>query len=388
MESLNCQKHLFSLPSDVHYLNCATMSPNLRAVEEAGIRGILRKSKPYEITQEHFFDEVQVAKGLFAQLINCPDPDRIAVVPSVSYGMATVARNLAAKPGLKPMQEIVLIEEEFPSDVYAWDAVCADKQLIINTVSAPASWQNRGATWNQKVLEAIGPRTCMVVLPHVHWTDGTRFDLVAIAQKARSVGALMVIDGTQSVGALPFDVQSVRPDALVCGGYKCMMGGYSLGLAYYGEYFDTGSPIEQGWMSRQGSENFRTLVDYQPNYRPKAYRFSVGEQSNFVLMPMLIAALKQLLDWTPERIQAYTEALCGEALAQLKAQGYWVEDAAYRSHHLFGLRAPAGTDLRVVQQRLQERKVYVSLRGDAIRVSPHVYNDTHDLAALLDGLLG
>lgn len=364
------------------------MSPNLKAVEEAGIRGILRKSRPFEITQEHFFEEVIVLKQLFAQLIGCKDPERIAIVPSVSYGMATVALNLAAKPNLKPLQEIVMVQGEFPSDVYAWDGVCASKQLIIKTVQAPTEWERRGESWNERVLEAISERTCMVVVPHVHWTDGTKFDLVRIAQRARQVKALMVVDGTQSVGALPFDVQEIQPDALVCGGYKCMMGGYSLGVAYYGEYFDTGSPIEQSWMNRLRSDDFRSLVDYESHYRPKAYRYNVGEQSNFVLVPMLIAAIRQLLEWQPASVQAYTQHLCSVALEQLKKHGYWVEESAHRAHHLFGLRPPTGTDVQAIQKRLQERRVYVSLRGDSIRVSPHLYNDASDVEALVEGLLG
>lgn len=383
---LTCQKHLFSLPNEVHYLNCATMSPLLKSVEQAGIEGILRKARPYQITQETFFEEINVIKPLFSQLINCPDPERIAIIPSVSYGMATVAKNLAAKPALLPHQEIVVIHEEFPSDVYAWDSICAEKQLLIKTVMPPEVLENRGKLWNERILQALTHNTCMVVVPHVHWTDGTKFDLLAISKRAREVGALMVIDGTQSVGALPFDVQAVKPDALICAGYKSMMGGYSLGLAYYGEYFDTGSPIEQNWMNRVGSDQFRTLVDYQPYYRPKGFRFSMGEQSNFILLPMLITALKQLLAWTPEAVQAYTDTLVGEPIKTLKQLGYWTEHEDFRASHLFGIRTPAGIDIARIQQLLAERNIYVSLRGNAIRVSPNVYNDSGDMDAFVEVL--
>jgi selenocysteine lyase/cysteine desulfurase len=382
MNQLSCQKHLFSLPDNVHYLNCATMSPNLRSVEQAGIEGILRKSQPYQLSQERFFEEIPIVKQLFAQLINCPDPERIAIIPSVSYGMATVANNLVAKRG----QHILTIQDEFPSDIYAWDAVCAEKGLHLCTIPCPQILEDRAKHWNEHVLSAINQDTCMVVLPHTHWTDGTKFDLVSISKRAKEVGALMVVDGTQSVGALPFDLQTIQPDALVCAGYKFMMGPYSLGLAYYGEYFDTGLPIEQSWTNRIGSDNFRNLIDYQPNYRSKSYRFSVGEQSNFILLPMLIKALEQLLAWTPEGIQQYTTSLIQEPLTIAKNKGYWSENQTYRGSHLFGLQAPHRTDLSHIYTKLQAENIHISLRGNSIRVSPHVYNNQNDLDKLVEVL--
>lgn len=385
---LTCQKHLFSLPTDVHYLNCATMSPLPKSVEQAGYQGIQRKVLPYGLTQEKFFDEIQPLKQKFAQLINCPDPERIAIIPAVSYGMATVAKNLAAKPALLPGQHILTIQDEFPSDVYAWDAICAEKQLSVKTVGIPEGLENRATRWNERILESINHSTCMVVLPHIHWTDGTKFDLVAIAERARLYGALMVIDATQSVGALPLDIQAIQPDALVCASYKCMLGPYSIGLAYYGEYFDTGSPIEQSWMNRQGSDNFRNLIDYQANYRPKAWRYSVGEQSNFILMPMLSKALDLLLDLSPQGVQAYTQNLIKEPLETLKELGYWSENQEYRASHLFGLFAPTGTDIAKIQEKLLAKNIYVSLRGNVIRVSPSVYNDVEDMNALVEVLRG
>jgi len=124
----------------------------------------------------------------------------------------------------------------------------------------------------------------------VHWTDGTRFDLVAIGRAARRVGAAFVVDGTQSVGALPFDVREIQPDALVCAGYKWLLGPYAMGAAYFGPRYDAGDPIEENWITRRGSDDFQRLVAYQDEYAPGAIRYDVGERSNFILLPMFIAA--------------------------------------------------------------------------------------------------
>jgi selenocysteine lyase/cysteine desulfurase len=122
---------------------------------------------------------------------------------------------------------------------------------------------------------------------HIHWADGTLFDLVAIRKKAHSLGAKLIIDGTQSVGALPFSVQEIQPDALICAGYKWLMGPYSIGMAYYADSFNDGQPLEYNWINRLNSEDYSQLVNYQDSYKPKADKYSVGESSNFNLPPVV-----------------------------------------------------------------------------------------------------
>jgi selenocysteine lyase/cysteine desulfurase len=383
--TLLCQKHTFSLPDGIHYLNCATRSPLSKVAEQAGYEAIRRDVNPFGLRPDDFFSDAIRVRSLFSRLIHNPDPDRIAVIPSVSYGMAVVARNLANKPGIRVGQRIVLVGSEFPSDVYAWDRVCQELGLTITTVAMPDEFP-KGARWNERVLDAIGPDTALVIAPPIHWMYGVRFDLEAIGHRAREVGAWFAVDGTQAVGALPFDVSLVQPDALICAGYKWLMGPYSLGLAYFGPAFDDGIPLEEGWMNRLDSNQFHKLMDYQSVYRPKAYRYNVGEHSHFLQMPMLEAALTQLLDWQPERIQDYTEALMQDAWPALEQLGCRVEPvngSQGRSHHLVGLWLPEQADPMAIQHALQAEKVSISARGQALRIAPHVYNTPDDADALV-----
>jgi selenocysteine lyase/cysteine desulfurase len=379
-EALPSQRHLFSLPEDLHYLNGAYMSPLMHAVEAAGGAGLARKRVPTRITPQDFFSESSQARELFGKLVNA-DANRVAIIPAVSYGMATVARNMTVEPG----QSIVVTHEQFPSNVYPWRRL-QEQGVNVKTVRPPASFEGRGEGWNTRILEAIMPDTALVALGHVHWTDGTLFDLHAISRRAREVGAALVIDGTQSVGALPLDVQDIQPDALIVAGYKWLMGPYGLGFAYYGPRFDDGVPLEENWIARHGSEDFKRLVDYQDAYGPGALRYDVGERSNPILLPMLIAALEQLLVWTPERIQGYCANLIRGFLEEARALDCHVEVSAWRASHLFGLRLPESGSLIALQAALERHNVSVSVRGDAVRVSPHVYNDEADLNALLTAL--
>jgi len=375
---LSCQRDAFSLPADVHYLNCAYMSPLPQVVEEAGVKGMLRKRNPALLQPDDFFQESEEVRSLFAGLINAPEPSSIAILPSVSYGIGVAAQNTPVESG----QNIVLLHEQFPGNVYGWRRLAWENGAEIRMVR-PRDGEDRGRIWNERILEAIDPATGVVALAPVHWTDGTVFDLAAIGAKAREVGAALVVDGTQSIGALPFDVQALKPDALIVASYKWLLGPYSIGVGYFGSRYLDGLPLEETWIAREGSEDFKGLVDYRDGYQPGAVRFDVGERSNFILVPMLVAALRLLHEWRPERIQAYVRGLTRELLDEVRELGYTVEDDPYRTGHLFGIRMPEGLELDQVKGALDAENVSVSLRGSALRVAPHLFNDGEDMAALL-----
>ena len=376
---LPCQKEEFYLPSDFHYLNCAYLSPQARRVEAAGLSGLRKKRNPIDIRPEDFFRDSNRVRTLFARLIHA-DEQSIAIVGSVSYGIATIARNLR----VEPRQAIVVLHEQFPSNVYVWQRLAADRNARIVTVEPDS--KRRAKVWNERIIGAIDRDTAVVAVPNVHWTDGTIFDLEAISDRVRDVGAALVVDGTQSVGALDFDVRRIKPDALICAGYKWLFGPYSTGLAYFDEKYHEGVPLEENWITRRRSEEFSRLVDYEAAYQPGAVRFDVGERSNFILLPMLAAALEMVHEWQPQRIQEYCRALTFDLVREARELGYEIGGEDDRADHLFGIRVPEGSDHRLLREELEKRRVAVSLRGNAVRVSPHVYNDAHDVTALLDAL--
>ncbi len=376
---IDSQKHLFSLPDSVTYLNGAYMSPQLKSVETIGVECLKKKSLPYTIAPEDFFSQRTILKKRFAKLIDAPDYQNIAIIPSASYGIANVANNVKLKSG----DEIILVDEQFPSNVYEWKKIAKKQQAIIKIVKPPTGFKNRGKGWNEAILNEINPKTAVVAMPHVHWADGTLFDLMSIREKTRQVQSLLVIDGTQSVGALPFSVKEIQPDALVCAGYKWLMGPYSLGVAYYNDSFNDGEPIENNWVSRLHSEDFTQLTQYNDAYQPKADKYSMGESSNFIMVPMLIKAIEQLLEWQPKNIQEYCEEISTSAIEQLRAKNYFIEDDAYRANHLFGVYLPNDIDMKTIKQQLMERNIYVSYRGKAIRVASNLYNTKADFDAFL-----
>ncbi len=375
---LSNQRSKFSLSSDSIYLNCAYMSPMLKSVEKKGIEGMKGKRNPLLVKAEDFFKDTEKLRREFSKLIN-GEPGRIVLVPSVSYGLANVVKNIK----LTASDNIIVAVEQFPSNYYPWHCVHQDSGAKLKVIAPPDELVNRGKIWNERLLDAIDRQTKLVALGNVHWADGTLFNLKEIRRRTKDVGALLIIDGTQSVGAFPFDVKEIQPDALVCAGYKWLMGPYSLGLAYYGEYFDHGKPVEENWINRLHSEDFAGLVNYESNYQPGSLRYEVGEHSNFILLPMLLEALKQINQWKPKAIQQYCASITHKPIALLRESGFWAEEDKFRGHHLFGLRLPANVSVEKIKKALLKSKISVSFRGNAIRVSPHLYNSESDMMKLV-----
>ena len=375
---LTCQRHHFSLPDDFHYLNCAYMGPLPKVAERAGIEGLRAKRFPQAIDPEDFFRPADELRARFARLINAPEPNRVATVPSVSYAVSTIARNTGTGPG----RNVVIVHEQFPGNVYPWRRLVEERGGELRVVQ-PAGDAVRGEGWTERILDRIDGGTVAVAMGTVHWTDGTRFDLRAVRERTREVGAAMILDGTQTVGAVPVDVQELAPDALIVAAYKWLLGPYSLSLAWFGERYLDGVPLEETWIGRRDSENFAGLVDYIDEYQPGALRFDVGQRSNFALIPALSASIDLVLEWRPERVSDYCRALMADAFPRLRDLGLRIEDDRWRSPHLFGLGVPEGVDTDRLKDSLGRHRVGVSFRGTSVRVSPNVYNGPTDVTALV-----
>lgn len=369
------QRGLFEIPNEVTYLNCAYMSPLPRASREAGQAAVARKSHPWTISAQDFFNEAETARSLFADVIG-GDMDGIAIIPSASYGVSIAAANIPLRRG----QTIVLLEDQFPSNVYPWRDLAAQTGATIVTVPRPPDFD-----WTTALLEYIDERTGVVAIPHCHWTDGSLIDLSRVGARVRAVGAALVVDGAQSVGAYPFSVADVQPDFLVAVTYKWLLGPYSLGFLYAAPHRRRGKPLEPNWITRENSEDFAGLVEYRDTFQPGARRYDMGERANFALMPIAIASLRQILAWRVEEIAAALRDLTKYIEDEARRIGLDPVPSERRVGHLIGLRSNAALPSDM-GKTLAAAGVYVSQRGNAIRVSPHLYNTREECDRLFEVL--
>lgn len=368
---LSCQRDLFDIPEDIAYLNCAYMSPLLRSVREVGEKAVARKSQPWNIQSNDFFEDAETARGLFAQLIGA-ESDGVALIPAASYGISVAAANLPLAKG----QHVVLLDEQFPSNVYQWYEMAKRCGAVVDTVARPPD-----GDWTTVVLQQIDERTRIVAIPNCHWTDGSLIDIQQVRKHSREVGAALVIDATQSLGAYPLSVAEVQPDFLVTAAYKWLLGPYSLGFLYVAPEYREGTPIEFGWIGREGSEKFSQLVNYRSGFQPGARRFDMGERSNFILLPMAIRAMQQILSWGIAEIGTTLRELTTQIEHEAANLGFQTVAAHQRGGHMIGLRSPSGLPA-AISATLAEAKVFVSIRGQSIRVSPYVYNTQDDIERL------
>ncbi|MGZ5033991.1 MAG: aminotransferase class V-fold PLP-dependent enzyme [Usitatibacter sp.] len=376
MSALPSQRHLFDIPGDVAYFNCAYQGPQLNATCDRLLESARAKSHPWTVTPPDFFADADAIRRLFAELIG-GDADGYAIVPAVSYGIATAAR--AIEPTLRRGDEIMVVAEEFPSIVLAFRRVARETGATMVTIPTPAD-----GDWTAAMLRRMGAKVRVVAVSSCHWTNGARVDLQAIAKACREVGAALVVDGTQSVGAMPFAFAEIAPDFLAVAGYKWMLWPYGIGVLYVSPKWRDARPLEESWLARDNAADFAALVDYSDAYMPGARRFDVGEKCTAIL-PGAIAALEQVKSWGVDNIAQSLSRINSRIGSELARLGFRLPPDSQRCPHMFGAELPEGYSGDLVGA-LRERNIHISRRGSALRFSPHLHVNDHDVERLLKAL--
>ena len=376
MKLLPCQRDLFEIPPDVSYFDCATISPLLRGAWKASCDGLERELRPWSIGPTDFFEDADSVRALAAQLTHA-EPDDIALVPGATYGIAVAAANVPASKG----QEILMLAGQHTANAYSWRSVARDTGAALRVLERPDD-----GDWTARVLEAITPATAVAALPHVHSSDGSPLDLIVVAKELRAVGAALVVDATHSLGARQFDVRSIKPDFMVAGGYKWLLGPYGTGLLYASKERQDGRSIEEPGLNRSGSDNFQGNLAFLDSYLPGARRYDVAGKGNFGLLPGFRFALERINEWGAASIE-HTLTSMSSAIAQslCKHDLPDVMDVRASSHYVsveFAGPVPGG-----LIASLERAKVHASARGRWLRVTPHLYNSPEDVDRLLHTLV-
>ena len=251
----------------------------MRAAGEAALE---RRAWPWTISSDDWFSDVERLRALYGALVGA-DAEGVALVP---VDQLRLRRGGPQHRSWSRADGCWSSGREYPSGIYTWRAAARAADAHIRTVV-----RERGQTWTEAILDRLDESVSVVSVPNVHWTDGALIDLAAVSARSHEVGARLVIDGSQSAGAMPLDVGALRPDFVVSVGYKWLLGPFGVGYLYVAEEHRGGEPVEQNWIVRDGSEDFARLVDYRDGYQPGARRFDVGQRTKFELVPMAIAAL-------------------------------------------------------------------------------------------------
>ncbi|MBW1641373.1 MAG: aminotransferase class V-fold PLP-dependent enzyme [Deltaproteobacteria bacterium] len=377
MGSLTSQRHLFDIPEEVAYFNTAYYSPQLNESRDRLHDGVNTKSHPWERIPDNFFHDAETIRQLSSDIFG-GNSDGFAVIPAASYGISTAAR--AIEPTLQPGDQILVIAEEFPSNVLPWKRTALETGAEIITVSEPID-----GNWTQAILDRIINGVKVVAVSTCHWTNGLNIDLLPIGKACRDINAVLVVDATQTFAAMPFSIENVQPDFLIAAGYKWLLCSYGFGLLYVSERWRNARPLEETWLARDNAENFSALVKYSDTYMPGARRFDVGEKCTATILPGAVAALEQIKTWGVEEISNSLSLINKTIAVHLESLGFELPDESQRCPHMFGALLPKQYKGNLVSE-LARRNIYISQRGNALRFSPHLHVNDNDINRLLEAL--
>ncbi|WP_159096771.1 aminotransferase class V-fold PLP-dependent enzyme [Pseudovibrio sp. Alg231-02] len=377
MALISPQRHLFDIPPNIAYFNCSYNAPLLIGSKKALIEGAASKCWPWQRTPNEFFDDAEAFRRA-AYTAFGTSVDNFAIVPSASYGSATVARIL--EEHLSFGDEVIVLQEAFPSNYLPWLRLTQETGAKLVVIPTPDDYD-----WTRAVLNEINSRTKLIAVPNCHWTNGVLLDLNKISSAAKNVGSFLVLEVTQSLGANPIDIDSLEPDFLISAGYKWMLCPYGLSLFYADPKWHHARPLEETWLSREGAEDFENLVEYADQYQVGARRFEMGQKSIPSVLPGGIAALRQIGEWGVANIAETLRRTNRQISELLEMYGFQTIPEEVRSPNILGARLENGVPDTLISS-LAERNVYISKRGSSLRFAPYLHNTENDIDRLAEAL--
>jgi selenocysteine lyase/cysteine desulfurase len=376
---LASQRELFDVPRDVCYLNSASYSPLPRRTLEAGRAAVGRKGRPWTLDADFARGQHERARTAAARLINA-DPADIALIPSISYGVATAAKGLTIARGSR----VIVLENDHSSPVLEWHHRAEAQGFAVETVRQPDD-----GDWTAAVLADIersgAPPVGLASISSVHWSDGGLIDLEQVAAALRRHGARFLIDATQSAGVLPMDVKRLDPDFVLFPTYKWLIGPYGRAFIYVAKRHQDGIPLEQTAAARRNVRAENDVYFTDVGYVGDARRFDMGERDHFISLEMAAIGMEMVADWGAPAIAQRLAMLTGRIEDGVRSLGANVLERRVRAPHILCLGFADGMPKGLVEG-LAGDGVHVAARLGRMRVSPHVFNDEADTERFIAAL--
>jgi len=313
-----------------------------------------------------------------ASLLNA-QPDDIAVGSSVTELLGSLA--WAVAPGAD--SNVVGTAPSFPSTINPWQRVAAHTGCEIRLAEGEGDIVRL-----DDVLELIDDDTAVVCISHVEYGRGQRFDLQSLATAAHDQGALLVVDATQSAGAVPIDVQPDSLDVVLASGYKWLCGPFGAAVMYLAPHLQ--AKLEPGLVGFRSHEDMWDLQTDRLDYARSARRFECSTMAYGCAIG-LSRSIEFLLEVGVDRIYEHNEQLADLLIEGLRDRDLEITSplADAERSAIVTARKP-GVDSAHTADRLRAARVVASSRGDSIRFSPHLYTVEEDVdrtLACLDEVL-
>jgi selenocysteine lyase/cysteine desulfurase len=364
----------------VSYMNVAYQGPLPLSAVRAATEALEWKKLPHLMPEGVHFDLPDRVRAKIAQLIGA-DPNQVAITTGASGGMAAIAAGMDWKPG----DEVLIARGEFPSHFSSWLPLERAGKLRMKMFAPKGRFVSA-----DDYIEHIGPRTRLVSASLVRFDDGALLDAERVAKACHAAGAAFLLDMAQCAGAMPLDIGALGADFAVSSGYKWLLGPYGTGFFW----------IADAWVERlqlrslyyqglEGVRNFHSLP--LENLRPVAgaRRWDSPETASFTNLAALDASLDLLLKLGVDAIARHNDQLVKEIIERLPqdtcALASPAESVRRGPYVCIAGRRPEET--AKLFGKLRDAGIIVSLRENALRVAPHIYNDSGDVSRLIEVLL-
>ena len=368
---LASQRELFDIPRDICYLNSASYSPLPLRTQETARAAVGRKGAPWTLDAAFANRQHERARAAAARLINAEASD-VALISSVSYGVATVGKILAIPAGMR----VLVLENDHSSPILEWQTRAASAGFTIETVRQPPD-----GDWTSTVMAAIerpgAPRLALASISSVHWSDGGLIDIAKVGAALKRQGALFLIDATHAVGVLAMDVKSLDPDFVIFPTYKWLLGPYGRAFIYIAKRHQNGIPLEQTGFGRREIRSDAQIYFADLSYVPGARRFDMGERDHFISMEMAAIGMEMMAEWGAGAVGERLGMLTARIAEGLNGSKVRLMETRFRAPHILSLGFPGGLPAGLIEG-LAGDGVYVAPRLSRMRISPHVFNDEQD----------
>ena len=361
---------------NLSYANVATTSP---AAHQTSMEwsDALARGGAAEFDGEAEKNGMMPLRRATARLLSCKVED-VCVGSSATELLCSVAWAKSPPKG----SNIVSTRASFPSTVYPWTRVADANGAEVRLADHDSDLY----TEPNDIISLIDQDTSVVTVSHVEFSSGQRYDLRKLADAAHSVGAILVVDATQSMGMVPIDAPNSGADVIVSSGYKWLRGTYGAAVGYISP--SVLPDMYPGLLGFRSHDDIWDLRAERLTLPEDASRFEYTT-IHFGAALGLAKAVDEICDFGIQEVWEHDLKLADKVIDEAKRIGLSIVSPISEEERsaIIGLRMPEGMSSEAIARRLQdEYSILVTSRAGLLRVSPHMDNTTEEVGMLFDAL--
>jgi selenocysteine lyase/cysteine desulfurase len=362
----------------VAYLNAALQGPMPLAAAREAQAALEWKKRPDRLADTASFDLPDRIREKISRVIGSR-PEEIAVTSGASAGLASVAAGIDWKPG----DEVLVGRGEFPAHFSTWLRYEKAGKLRVRVVEPRGCFITA-----DDYIAQIGPQTRVISASLVRFDNGARLDSARVGEACRKVGAALLLDITQCAGSMPMNIHELGATMAVCSGYKWLLGPYGTGFFWIASEWIERLPLGAVYfMALEGARDFHAMPSENFVPVPGARRWDSAETANFTNLAAFESSLDLVLRIGLDSVVRHVDGLVGELIERLPSNCVLAspEERSKRGPYVC-ISARKREETRALYDKVHAAQIHVSLRDNALRISPYLYNTSAEISRLIEVL--